>query len=157
VDGAGLTRLSTATRHRPPLVHSLAAFVVPTYLQPHFPDVDAAENDFRRYTTLEATLTTNSAFAAMVLALGTMWAFMVVGFACLVAAAFAGHASRYRSSFFIAVFVVSYAFAELWRVYLFNYGLLEFLLALLVIVPFIHRPVVALRRRLPYRGALERR
>ena len=115
VDGASLVRLSTVPLRRPSLSHSLTTYLVPTYLEPHYRDVRAAENDYRRYTRIEATLTTNSALAAMFGSLGSVLAFVVVALASLLAAAFAGHASRYRSHFFISVFVISYAFAEFWR------------------------------------------
>ena len=148
VDDVSLVRRSTGPTPKPPLLQSLTAFLVPTYLQPHYRSVDDAEVDYRRYVTIEAILTTNSALAAMYGSLGTWWAFAVIGIACLIGAAFAGHASRYRSFFFLAVFVVSYVFAELWRVYLFNYGIIQFLLLFLILVPVCHPFFVAIRDRL---------
>ena len=85
--------------------------------------------------------------------LGNGWAYVVIGVACLLGAAFAGHASRYRSYVFLGVFVVSYVFAELWRVYVFNYGVIQFLLLLLVLVPVGHPYVAAIRDRMRSRGA----
>ena len=152
LDDVSLVRRSTAPAPEPPLLHSLTAYLVPTYVQPHYRSVEDAETDYRRYVTIEAILTTNSAFAAMYGSLGTWWAFAIAGIACLVGAAFAGHASRYRSYFFLAVFVISYVFAELWRVYLFNYGIIQFLLLLLIAVPVCHPLVVGIRDRLRSRA-----
>ena len=153
VDDVSLVRLSTAPAPRPPVWRSLAAYLVPTYLLPRFTDVEHAEKDYRRFVTTEALLTTNSSFAAMYGSLGNGWAYVVIGVACLLGAAFAGHASRYRSYVFLGVFVVSYVFAELWRVYVFNYGVIQFLLLLLVLVPVGHPYVAAIRDRMRSRGA----
>jgi hypothetical protein len=153
VDDVSLVRHSTAPAPKPPVWRSLMAYLVPTYLQPRFRDVEHAEKNYRRFVTIEATLTTNSSFAAMYGSLGNGWAYVVIGIACLLGATFAGHASRYRSYVFLGVFVVSYVFAELWRVYLFNYGVIQFLLLLLVLVPIGHPYVAAIRDRMRSRGA----
>ena len=68
------------------------------------------------------------------------------------AAAVSGHASRYQSYFFLAVAVVGYCFAELWRTWIFNFGFIHFLLLALLLVPLLDAAVrsllayVALRR-----------
>jgi len=147
LEGAVVKRRSVAPLRRPPLFHSLVSYVVPTYAAPTFTDVARAENAYRKYTSIEAILTTNSALAAMYGALGTFGAFAVLGAMCFLAAALAGHASRYESLFVVVAFIASYVFAELWRVYLFNYGIIQFLLILMVVPPFVHRPAAALFRR----------
>jgi hypothetical protein len=73
---------------------------------------------------------------------------VIIAIACLLGAMFAGHASRYKSHFFLGVFVISYVFTELWRIYLFNFGIIQFLLLVLVLVPFCHPYVVAAGDRL---------
>jgi hypothetical protein len=54
-------------------------------------------------------------------------AFPILGFVALIAAAIAGHASRYRSYAFLAGLVIAYCFAEWWRTWVFNAGLVQFL------------------------------
>jgi hypothetical protein len=45
-----------------------------------------------------------------------------------VAALVAGHASRYRSYVFLAGLVIAYCFLEWWRLYVFNAGIIQFLI-----------------------------
>jgi hypothetical protein len=157
IDDASVVRRSTVPMEKPPLFRSLTSYLAPTYLQPNYKDVEDAENDYRRYVAIEATLTTNSAFAAMYGSLGTTWAFCVIGAICFLGSAFAGHASRYSSVFFLGVFILTYVFAELWRVYLFNYGIIQFLLVLLIVLPLIHTWLNDLWGRLGLRARLRRR
>lgn len=116
-----------------PAVPSTAAtgvpvFLLPTYLSSSTPaSVVKAE---MRYRTLVPSIplsqTTNSVLAAAYGVFGVL-AFAVLGFIALVAAAVAGHASRYRSYAFLAGPVIAYCFSEFWRVYNFNAGLIQFL------------------------------
>ena len=46
----------------------------------------------------------------------------------LVGAVIAGHASRYRSYAFLVSLVIAYCFAEWWRIYMFNQGIVQFLI-----------------------------
>jgi uncharacterized membrane protein len=55
-------------------------------------------------------------------------AFPILGLAVLVACVIAGHASRYRSYFFLASLVVAYCLAEWWRTYVLNQGIVQFLI-----------------------------
>jgi hypothetical protein len=148
LDDASFVRLETAAAPRPPLYRSLSAYLIPSYLAPTFEDVVNSENDYRRHAEIDSELTANSAFAAMHGSLGTAWAYVIIAIACLLGAMFAGHASRYKSHFFLGVFVISYVFTELWRIYLFNFGIIQFLLLVLVLVPFCHPYVVAAGDRL---------
>jgi hypothetical protein len=132
---------------RPPFVRALASYVVPTYVKQDFPDVTNVQNLYRSSTGIANWLTTNSVFASMKLALG--WpAFPLVALIGLFGGALAGHASRYRSHFLLVTVVIAYCFSELWRVYLFNAGIVHFLLLLLVAVPFAHLALMRLRRRI---------
>jgi biotin transporter BioY len=99
------------------------------------------EENYRNYVDVETRLTTNSAFASMYGALGWL-AFPIVALTAFAFSVVAGHAANYRNAFFLMAYVISYSFAELWRVYLFNFGILHFLIIVLLIIPI----VVALLR-----------
>ena len=90
---------------------------------------------------------TPSAFGPMLLSMGG-WAFPFILVATLLAGIAAGHATRYRSYLLAAAFVIGYCFADLWRTYLFNYGIIHFLLLTLVAIPFVHPLVLGARERL---------
>lgn len=116
-----------------PAVPSTAAagapvFLLPTYLSSSTPrSVVKAEQRYRTLVpSIPLTQTTNSVLAAAYGVFGAL-AFAVLGFVALIAAAVAGHASRYRSYAFLAGPVIAYCFSELWRVYNFNAGLIQFL------------------------------
>jgi hypothetical protein len=55
-------------------------------------------------------------------------AFAVLGFVVLVGGVIAGYASRYRSYVFLAGLVIAYCMAEWWRTYVFNQGIIQFLI-----------------------------
>ena len=40
----------------------------------------------------------------------------------------AGHASRYRSYVFLIALVIAYCFADWWRIYMLNQGIIQFLI-----------------------------
>lgn len=105
-----------------------SAFVLPTYLTSSTPrSVVNAENRYRRLVpSVPLSQTTNSVLAAAYGVFGAL-AFPVLGFVALFAAMVAGHASRYRSYAFLAGPAIAYCFAEFWRVYNFNAGLIHFL------------------------------
>ena len=100
------------------------------------------EESYRDYVDIESGLTTNSVLAFMYSAVG-LWAFPLIAVVSFVAAAVAGHASRYASLFFLAMLVVGYCFAEVWRAYLFNTGIIHFLLITLAAAPLADRFVTA--------------
>jgi hypothetical protein len=85
------------------------------------------ERWYEGLVSVDQSLTTNSALAALYGLLG-LWSipFML----CVSAAAgfIMGHLSRYRSYMVLGSFVIGYCFAELWRTYLFNEGIVWFLL-----------------------------
>jgi len=114
----------------------IVAYVLPTYLSAYNSTVAQAQENYRNYVDVETLLTTNSVFASMYGALG--WsALPIIAVIAFVFSVVAGHASNYRNTFFLMGYVISYAFAELWRVYLFNFGILHFLIAVLVIIPIV--------------------
>jgi len=105
----------------------LTTYMLPTYAQPATPPAVAqAELKYRTVTTIVESQTTNSVLAATygVFGLATL---AIIGFVAFVAAILAGHASRYVSYVSIASFVIAYCFAEFWRVYAFNAGVVQFL------------------------------
>jgi hypothetical protein len=102
-------------------------FVLPTYLAPRTSAAVArAENKYRSYVSIPLTQSTNSVLGLTYGVFGVL-AFPILGFVVVVAAAIAGHASRYRSYAFIAGLVAAYCFAEWWRTWVFNSGLVQFL------------------------------
>jgi hypothetical protein len=115
-----------------PTVPSTAAsgarvFVLPTYLSSSTPEsVSRGETRYGSVVAIPASYTTPSVLALTWGVFGVL-AFPILGFVALVAAAIAGHASRYRSYAFIAGLVVAYCFAEWWRTWVFNTGLTQFL------------------------------
>ncbi len=102
-------------------------FVLPTYLSSGTPtSVVKAETKFRSLVSIPASQTTNSVLVLTYGVFGAL-AFPILGFVLLVAAAISGHASRYRSYAFLAGLVAAYCFAEWWRTWVFNTGLVQFL------------------------------
>jgi hypothetical protein len=132
--------------HRPSIARGIARYLLPTYAPIDFRDVRRAEENYRHFTAIDPTLTTNSIYAPMRLSIGN-WAFALMAFVVLVAAALAGHASRYRSYFLLAMVVAGYCFAEYWRTYLFNFGIIHFMLLTLVLIPIADALVQWARRR----------
>ena len=133
---------------RPSLAQAVAYYVLPTYAPVDFSDVTKREEHVYEVAGIERILTTNSAFASLSLTLGR-WAFILIPVVAFLAAALAGHASRYKSYFLLATFVIGYCFAELWRVYLFNVGIIHFLLLMLLLIPPAHVALLGARSRLP--------
>jgi hypothetical protein len=115
-----------------PAVPSTAAagvspFLLPTYVSSSTPrSVANAENRYRRLVSIPVTQTTNSVLASAYGVFGAL-AFAILGFIALLAAMVAGHAARYRSYAFLAGPVIAYCFADFWRVYAFNAGIIQFL------------------------------
>ena len=102
-------------------------FLLPTYLSSSTPvSVAHAEYRYRSIVSIPRTQSTNSVLAMTYGVFGLL-AFPILGFVAFVAAAISGHASRYRSYAFLAGLVVAYCFAEWWRVWVFNTGLIGFL------------------------------
>jgi hypothetical protein len=108
-------------------------FVLPTYLSSSTPDsVSRGETAYGSVVSIPEGYTTPSVLALTWGVFGAL-AFPILGFVAFVAAAIAGHASRYRSYAFIAGLVVAYCFAEWWRTWVFNAGLTQFLVLAVVL------------------------
>ncbi|HVF53253.1 MAG TPA: hypothetical protein VNC78_06550 [Actinomycetota bacterium] len=127
-----------------------ATYIAPSYLKVSYPEVVEAESAYAEYTDIDGAgdigqLLTNSAFAQMFGSMG-LAAFPLMISIAYASAMLAGHASHYPSYFSLTSIVVGYGFAELWRVYIFNLGLLHFLLILLTVWPVIHSFVFVTRR-----------
>jgi hypothetical protein len=87
------------------------------------------------YADWEGNLTTNSAFQELLTEMGWL-AFGYIALMTLAAGWVSGWCSRQVNSYFILGFpVVSYAFAELWRLDLFGKGIFQSLLAVSLGVP----------------------
>lgn len=136
-DGAMLGRLrSSGTDEPAPLAERLGAFLVPAYVPLPLTDAEIERERYREYADVNGNLTTNSVFASMTSAVGAL-AFLLIALVAFPAALLAGYASRHRSLVFLAALVVGYAFAELWRVNLFDAGIIHFLLLLFVTIPLV--------------------
>jgi hypothetical protein len=108
-------------------------FLLPTYASKSVPaSVVRGENRYFDLVSIPTSQTTNSVLALTYGVFGLL-AFVVLGFAVLVAAVIAGHASRYRSYVFLAGLVVAYCLAEWWRTYVLNQGIVQFLILILAL------------------------
>jgi len=116
-----------------PEVPSTVAAGTRTYLLPTYatsgipPSVAAASNRYHLLTPIPTILSTNSVLAGMYGVFGVL-VFPILGGVAFVAAAIAGHASRYRSYVFLIALIIAYCFAEWWRIYIFNQGIVQFLI-----------------------------
>jgi hypothetical protein len=148
VDSADLTpiRSDGSAVQKPGLGRGIARYVAPTYFPADFGDVMRLEEHYRHFIDVQENLTTNSVFGPMYLTLGNV-AFPFIALIAFLAAILAGHASRYRSYFLLTLVVIGYCFAEFWRTYLFNFGIIHFLLIALVGVPLFDGLVFWLRRQ----------
>lgn len=116
----------------------MAQFLLPTYSPVQAAGEAGAQERYRQYVDMEESLTTNSVFASMYSSLGLV-SFAVMPLVLFLAAAFAGHALNYAGRFYVAGIIVSYCFAEFWRVWLFNAGLIHFLILAFFVAPIILR------------------
>jgi hypothetical protein len=104
------------------------AYILPTYATSGIPaSVARASNRYHSLVPIPTILSTNSVLAGMYGVFGVL-AFPILGLVALAAAVLAGHASLYRSYAFLAGLVVAYCFAEWWRIYMFNQGIVQFLI-----------------------------
>ena len=106
-------------------------FLLPTYASKSVPaSVLHGEDRYHKVVSIPVSQTTNSVLAMAYGVFGAL-AFAVLGFAVLVAGVIAGHASRYRSYFFLASLVVAYCLSEWWRTWVLNQGIVQFLILML--------------------------
>ncbi len=112
------------------------AYGLPTYVPLNREGVTEASTNFRSYVDVDPALTTDSVLAALFSAMG-WWSFVFIGIVAFVAGAAMGHAAGYRSLAGLAMIVVGYAFTETWRVYLFNAGIVQFIVLTIVIAPMV--------------------
>lgn len=104
------------------------AYLLPTYATSGVPaSVTKASNRYLKVVAVPGTQSTNSVLAGMYGVFGLL-AFPILGLVTLVGAVVAGHFSRYRSYAFLAGLVIAYCFSEWWRIYMFNQGIVQFLI-----------------------------
>jgi hypothetical protein len=101
-------------------------FIRPSY----FEEPESSIPYYRDKIDLDWRLSTNSAFVSMYGGAGAL-AFPLIGVLCFVGALFIGHFLSYKSYVFLSGAVLLYAFAELWRISLFDEGVIH----ALVLVP----------------------
>jgi hypothetical protein len=98
----------------------LTDFLKPSY----FENPQPFSPYYRDKVDIERTLSTNSAFVDMYGALGLL-AIPLIGFLCFSGAVAVVHLFHYRSYAFISGAVLLYVFAELWRISLFDQGIIH--------------------------------
>lgn len=115
--------------------NDLMFYFVPTYFHGIFNINSSPSNDYRQYVNIEKSLTTNSAFTHLYSSLGiTSFSFIVI---IVTSFAFvAGAFSNYKSLIFTVHYLISYCFAELWRMYMFNTGIIHTLIFAVFFVLF---------------------
>ena len=119
------------------LSYLAAPFQVSLGIGNHLQDA-FARKDYRLYTDVDTTLTANSAYAEMVTnyglaAIGRMVAYATV-FSML-----AGWLHKNKKNYLYTGYpVILYAFAEIWRIELFNKGIFFTLLIIALLIPIIY-------------------
>ncbi len=93
---------------------------------------------YHRYVDVDDSLTTNSAFLDIMPVLGA-WAIPFIGFVSLMMGIAAAWLPRHGFLPTLSAGAITYGFAELWRIYLFNQGILIFLIGLPLLVVFASR------------------
>jgi hypothetical protein len=101
----------------------LQAFLIPSYL-PSLPIELGNDPTYRGVVDVEDDLTTNSALAQLYPSMGLL-AFPFTMAMSFLAGCFIGHFVRYDNYLHVAGWALLYAFAELWRIYLFNQGIIH--------------------------------
>lgn len=115
-------------------VESMLFNGLPTYVHASGETAVASASEYRDVVEVDPSLSTNSAFAAMYPPMG-LAAFGFIAFASFLAAALAGHASAYRNVFYLVAAIVAYTFAELWRIFLMNFGVTHALVLAFLLLP----------------------
>ena len=116
-----------------PIAQNTLQQMLPTFLSPApGPHQLQQVNWYRATVSVDATLNSNSSLAAGYGMLG-LWAFPAMAFTSAVAGFGMGHLGRYKSFMVLGSFVLGYCFLEVWRVNLFNEGIVSFILIALVI------------------------
>jgi len=122
----------------------LQKYLLPSYLPTLFPADASSEREYRGIVDIEDSLTTNSALAHLYIAMGFA-AFPFVTIVAFLAAFAAGHLSRYENYLRLGAWGLIYAFAELWRAFLFNQGVIH----AVVLAPVAAALLLSIVRRAP--------
>lgn len=126
-------------------------YAVPTYLDPSLATLASPDEGqrYREVVKVNPGLTTNSVIAEAAGVLG-VWSLFVLAPLVAISAGFVGHFARYRSPALLVAPVAGYALLELWRVWLFNAGVIHFIvLALLGTCAIARRAPGGTRRTAP--------
>ena len=116
----------------------IAGFLTPSYVASPSGALTDREDSYRSYVDVEPGLTTNSVLSVMYGAIG-LWCLALAAAIAAATGFVVGHASRYRSYFFLAGYAAAYCFAEVWRVFLFNAGIVQFLVLAFALLPLVAR------------------
>ncbi|WP_459314264.1 hypothetical protein [Arthrobacter sp. MDT2-2] len=104
--------------------------IVPTFFQPDGGSVERGAARYDYHADILGSLTTNSSFADVYSYYG-IWGFLWLAAALFVAAIMMGHALSYNSAISAVGGVMAYCLLELWRIPLFNQGMIVFLIVLM--------------------------
>lgn len=114
---------------------SATSLIVPTFLRPGGEEYGST-GSFDRYVQVASNLTTNSAFGDTYADYG-WWGIFYLLVTLFLAGILAGYVARFRSLVVVAGAVVSYGFAEMWRIFLFPQGIVVYLLLSVLIATVI--------------------
>lgn len=118
-------------------LNNIMYYLVPTYLHEILQIKSNPSYDYREFINIEDSLTTNSALTHLYSSMGGVsFPFMliiVVSFAFL-----SGVFSTYSSMLFIVHYLICYCFAEIWRIYMFNTGIIHILILTIIVILFLN-------------------
>jgi hypothetical protein len=112
---------------------TLLYFLLPSYIRSIF-NIDVVKDDlYRNYVDIEQSLTTNSSFVELLDSVG-LHAFLIIIVVAFTSSIMIGHFSKYKSNLSLISFILLYCFAEIWRTFLFNEGIIHMLIINIVLV-----------------------
>ncbi|MGG3625196.1 hypothetical protein ABES25_16770 [Bacillus gobiensis] len=107
-------------------------YMVPSYLRGILNVGGSHESSYREFVDIENGLTTNSSFVSLVDHIG-VYSFFTMIVVVFFASIIIGHLSKYKSYINIISFILIYCFAEIWRTYLFNEGIIHMTILIIVL------------------------
>lgn len=112
--------------------------ILPSYVHSIFgaTEWEVFQESYRGFIDVDSTLITNSAFCNLYV-LGGWYSYLFIASSSFIFALLAGHFINYDNYVSLVAFVIFYCFSELWRVYMFNTGIIHALLLTLIILGLI--------------------
>ena len=103
------------------------------------------DNWYRNYVDVDNTLTTNSAFASLYGALGQL-SFIYISWVVFIFGLLSSWLSKYKSITFLGGYIIIYCYAELWRIFLFNQGIIIFLILLILLMALVPNFIIKIKK-----------